>query len=68
MFNQVIKPVDMLVINWEDRDKVIKLARKFGPGYTVIKHTDGKDYNIVKTARVEQYRKATGNLMVVFRT
>lgn len=70
MLNRLVQPIDLLVINWEDRAKVIALAKKLGPGHTVVKHSTGRDYNIVRTSRVEQYRKNIGEatLHIIFRT
>lgn len=36
---------------------VIAYAEKLGPGQTVFKHPDRKNYNITHTERTDQYKK-----------
>lgn len=43
-------------VDYSDKDAVIALAKRFGPGQTVFKHPNRANYNITHTSRTDRYQ------------
>lgn len=46
---------EVMDTDWTNAESVIALAKRFGPGMTVIKHVDRTNYNITHTERRDRW-------------
>lgn len=49
---------DIMKVDFNDKDAVIKVAQIFGPGQTVFRRPACLNYNITHTSRTDQYEKS----------
>ena len=53
-------------IDWSNRDAVVALANRLGPGHSVVKATNRKHFNVILTTSEDKPR--IGPIAVVHRT